>query len=140
MIYMIDLMYSKLKVMLDQNDKFIRFIIVGILNSGLSYFVYCFFLLWFDYLYSYTITFILAVLQSYFLNLKVVFQAQHEWTKLVKFPLVYGAQYLVGLAFMRLLVGEWGLSEVYAPLVVVLVTVPFTFVLSRYVLGREGKT
>ncbi|EHL32227.1 hypothetical protein LDG_5599 [Legionella drancourtii LLAP12] len=47
-------------------------------------------------------------------------------------------QYLIGAAFLAFLV-RFGFSVTYAPLLVVILLLPITFVLNRIVFSRDGK-
>jgi len=54
------------------------------------------------------------------------------------FPLVYLAQYVVSLGVVWAWVECFHLMKELAPLVAVVITIPLTFVLSRFVFGRRG--
>lgn len=79
----------------------------------------------------------LRVLLSYWLNCHFVFKVRMSLKGLLRFPLVYVVQYLVGLLLMFVLVEKLAVPKLLAPLLVIVVTVPLTFVLSRALL-RPG--
>ena len=57
-----------------------------------------------------------------------------SWRSFLQFPLVYVAQYLLGVVMLVLLVDWLGLPKAFGPPVVTLLLLPLTFLLSRLVL------
>lgn len=111
-----------------------RFLVVGALNTGAGYLIYLGALQVVPYKSAYSISYVFGILASYFLNTRFVFREPWSWRKLASFPAVYVVQYFLGLGFLAILVGYLGVWEVIAPLLVVIATLPVTFVLSRYVI------
>jgi putative flippase GtrA len=114
--------------------EFIRFIIVGGVNTLLSYVIYVSFLLFLPYPVAYTLAYIIAIFISYYLNTKFVFKRKARLSKALQFPLVYLAQYLVGFGSLYILVEILSVSEFIAPVLVVMITIPVTFILSRLII------
>ncbi len=90
-----------------------------------------------NYQYAYLISYSISVIALYFMNSRVFKQSISVQTFL-RFPLIYLMQYLIGAAFLAFLV-RFGFSVTYAPLLVVILLLPITFVLNRIVFSRDGK-
>jgi putative flippase GtrA len=114
--------------------EFVRFLCVGIANTSFSYTLYILFNLVMPYTVAYTLSYILGVVFSYWLNSKWVFRVQMSFKTFVKFPLVYVAQYAINVVSLRLLVEQVGLSKIVAPFLVIVISIPITFLLGRTVM------
>lgn len=121
------------------NREFYRFVFWGGVNTLASYLIYAFLLRLFSYLIAYSIAFVLGILISYFVNSIFVFQQRLELRRAVKYPLVYAVQYVLGVAFLYLLVQILRIDRLLAPAIVVLLTIPATFVLSGRILKGKQK-
>lgn len=119
---------------------FARFLISGALNTGVTYLLYLGFLQFFSYRIAYTAAFVLGILISYGLNAMFVFRAKIAIRSLIRFPLIYFVQYVLGLVLVATLVEFAGVAAWIAPIFAILVTVPLTFVLSRSIFSSEKKT
>jgi putative flippase GtrA len=111
-----------------------RYIAAGLANVAVSYGLYAALALVLPYPVAYTIGYAAGIAVSYYLNARFVFRAQMRLGSAARYPLVYAAQYLVGVVLLALLVERVGVDRLLAPLVVVLATVPLTFVLSRLII------
>jgi len=112
----------------------LRFLISGALNTAATYAIYLALLHVLGYVAAYTITYLCGILLAYILNVRYVFRVRRSDRGLALFSLVYIFQYLVGLAVLRLAVSLLGVPETLALLASIAVTLPVTFLLSRYVL------
>jgi putative flippase GtrA len=121
------------------NREFYRFIFWGGINTLSGYLIYAFLLLFLPYLVSYTIAFIISIFISYFLNSKFVFKQELKLSKAIKYPLVCLIQYLIGTISLYLLVQVLMVNKLLAPLIVVLLTIPVTYFLSRRILKEKTK-
>lgn len=119
------------------SHELLRFLITGCVNTSAGYVIYVGLLLFFGYRTAYSISFVLGILFSYYLNSKFVFKEKLSVKKLIQFPLVYLTQYILGLFLMFILVEKFLFSAIWAPLVVVIFTLPLTFYLSRFILKQE---
>ncbi len=117
------------------NREFYRFIFWGGVNTLSGYLIYALLLRFLPYLLSYTVAFIISIFVSYFLNSKFVFNQSLKLSKAIKYPLVYLVQYLIGTASLYLLVQILRVSKLLAPLLVVALTIPVTFLLSRRIVS-----
>jgi putative flippase GtrA len=112
----------------------LRFLISGAVNTVATYAIYLALLHLLGYVVAYTITYLCGILLAYVLNTRYVFRVRRSGRGIALFSLVYIFQYLVGLAVLRLAVSLLGIPETLALLASMAVTLPMTFLLSRYVL------
>ena len=113
-----------------------RFLLVGATNTAVSYVLYLLLLEFMPYLYAYSISYGLGIVVSYILNSRFVFRQPLSLGKFLQFPIVYAIQYGLGATILWLLVGKVSISPELAMLAVVAVTIPVTFVTSRFILKR----
>lgn len=127
--------------------QFVKFGIVGVSNTVISYFLYAISLLTFqklnilekvDYLVAQVIAFILSVLWSFFWNNKMVFTAKEGeqrslWKTLLK---TYVSYSFTGLFLNSILLVVWvrmlGVSEFIAPIFNLLISVPLNFIINKF--------
>ena len=117
--------------------RFLRFLVVGGINTITTYVIYLGLLLFFPYWAAFSIAFALGVFLSYVLNALMVFDASLSWTGLTRFPLVYLFQYGAGLALLAFQVDMLAISERIAPLINVAILTPLTFLLVRLIFQSE---
>jgi len=113
--------------------EFVRFLFVGVVNTVFGYVMYLLFNLVFSYQVAYTGAYLTGIVFSYFLNTKLVFKTATSWKSFFAFPLVYVVQYLIGIVFLNVLIEKFGVSELIAPFAIIVLSIPVTFLLSRYV-------
>ncbi|TKJ73431.1 GtrA family protein [Pseudomonas sp. CFBP13508] len=115
------------------NVEFIKFLIVGSINTGAGYIFYLAFIQVMAYTYAYSLSYALSVVVSYVLNARIVFNEPLSLKKLLAFPLVYIVQYITGLCLVYIAVEKLSAPPVLAPLLVVIVTLPLTFLIARLI-------
>ncbi len=118
--------------------EFILFVLIGGLNTGITYALYLLLLQIIRYPFAYSGSYVAGIFLSYYLNARFVFGEQLSLSKALKYPSVYLVQYFLGLALLYVLIETLHLDKRIAPLAVVVITIPATFVLSRYII--RGKT
>lgn len=126
--------------------QFIKFGIVGISNTLISYIVYVI-LVWLhlNYILANIVGFIVSVLNSYYWNNKYVFKQQEDgqrrwWKTLFKTFVSYAGTGLVLSNVLLVIWIEWiKIPEMVAPLVNLLVTVPLNFVMNKYWAFKDTK-
>lgn len=126
--------------------QFIKFGIVGLSNTVVSYIVYLAGFLTFqklgilpkvDFLIAQYLGFVVSVLWSFVLNRKFVFRADNEsipWQRaLLKTYASYAFTGLLLNSILSVLWVEWvGISKLVAPLLNLLISVPINFILNKY--------
>ena len=116
----------------------IKFVISGVANTGISLVAYWVLDLFMPYRWAYSIAYVFGIGISYILQAKWVFRG--KWSlRHIAFPLVYLVQYALSISLLSLLIELLGVQKFWAPLLVVVATLPVTFLLSRYVIGRTGE-
>lgn len=121
------------------SSSFFRFLLSGGLNTLITYGIYLVLLVILPYQLSYTLAYVSGIFISYGLNRAFVFRSHNGLSSVLLFPLVYLVQYCAGILVLWVSVAKLGIDEVIAPVIVIIVTVPLTFVLTRFVfLGRTG--
>lgn len=132
-------MKSWLKVARGKYAEFGLFILMGAINTGLTYGLYLLLLLLMRYPFAYSGSYLAGIFLSYYLNARFVFHEPLRLAKALKYPSVYLAQYLLGLGLLYVLIELLHLNKKVAPLAAVLITVPATFVMSRYIIRGKPK-
>jgi putative flippase GtrA len=120
-----------------RDNRFIRFLITGTINTGVTFLIYVGLVLFMPYAIAYTVTVAIGIGLSYFLNARYVFRSKLNLASALQYPAVYLFQYLLGLVLLYLLVEKAGVSKFLAPLLIVCISIPFTYVLSRYIIARR---
>lgn len=112
---------------------FPRFVLSGAFNTAVTYALYLGLLAVFPYWFSYSAAYASGILLAYYLSRHFVFGTSPSGARLLAFPLVYVVQYLLGLALAFLWVDVLHMPATLAPLAALTVTLPVTFVLTRWV-------
>jgi len=118
--------------------QFVKFGIVGLSNTFVSYVTYLIFLLLgAHYLVGSVVGFVVSVLNSYYWNDKYVFKDEEivqrsVWKTLAKTFMAYG---FTGLILASLLLVLWvdilNVPEVVAPLINLIITIPLNFIINK---------
>ena len=114
-----------------------RFLIGGVLNTVVGYSVYLLLFHWVRYEVAYAIAYITAIAVSYVFNAMFVFRQPMRVRSALYYPLVYLAQFLLGLILLKVLIGVVHVSAWLAPLLVSVLTIPMTFLLSRIIVRAQ---
>lgn len=127
--------------------QFVKFGIVGVSNTVISYLLYTFTLIGlrtvglfagYDYLIATVISFVLSVLWSFYWNNKMVFvmeegQSRNLWKALIKTYISYSFTGLfLNSVLMVLWVQVFHVSEFIAPIINLLVSVPVNFLINKF--------
>lgn len=119
------------------SKEFIKFVVVGIVNTASTYLIYLMLLNVLSYTLSYTVSYICGIFISYVLNSYYVFKEEFNYKKMIQYPLVYVVQYVINAVMLYLLVDYLKLEKEYAPLVVILLTIPITYIFSRLIIKKK---
>ena len=117
--------------------EFLRFVLVGFVNTGLTYVLFAILSSFIHYSISYTIVFVLGIFIFYFLNTRFVFGEKPHLRTLFAYPLVYIVQYVIGLVLLGLLVDQLKINRLIASPLVIIATLPITFVASRFIIRQR---
>lgn len=116
----------------DKRGAPVRFILAGGLNTVVTLVLYVALLAFLPHPLAYTLTFVAGVVLSYLLNRSFVFRSVGGVATMLLFPLVYVVQYLVGLLVILVWVDLLSLPAALASIAAVIVTLPITFALLRW--------
>lgn len=118
----------------------IKFIIVGGINTVDYYIVYLFLLkiLGLNYLISHLTGFIVSFIISYYLNCYFVYKVTPTWKKFIQFPITQVINMGMQTLLLYIFVQWFQVSSVIAPFVGLIITIPITFILSKYILRDEA--
>ena len=125
--------------------QFVKFGIVGLSNTLISYVVYVAGVRFgMHYLLASILGFVISVLNSFYWNNKYVFGQGKEERNLLKTLLkTFMAYAFTGLVLANILLYIWvdilGISEYLGPLINLVVTVPLNFVITKLWAFRGGK-
>ena len=115
----------------------VRFVVFGGINTVLTYAIYRCILFAAPYGVAYSLAYVIGVLSAYYFNSRYVFRTSMSVKRLLKYPVVYIVQYGLGIGLLYVLVDVSGVSDKIAPLVVIALTVPATFMMSRVIILRR---
>ncbi len=118
----------------------VRFVLAGGLNSVVTYAAYLVLLPLIGYAIAYSVTYAGGVFFAYYLSARLVFRRPLRWRHAVQYPLVYVLQYGLGITLMTAFIEGLHLHAEYVPALVIVITLPFTFWLARWIIKREKKT
>ena len=115
--------------------QFIKFGLVGVSNTLISLGTY--YLLYFlgvNYLIANTAGFIISVLNSYYWNNKYVFKKTQNGNlkPLIKTFMSYGVTFLLSTALLFAMVQYAKISEVIAPVITLIITIPINFIMNKF--------
>ena len=111
-----------------------RFVVVGVLNTGVYYACYLPLRTVVYYLLAHVVATVVAMVGSFLLNCYWTFRTRPTWRKFALFPLTNAANYVSTTVGVVVLVEWLSVDERIAPLVAAVAAIPVTFFLSRYVL------
>jgi putative flippase GtrA len=112
--------------------QFLHFTAVRTACAVLTYACYLLLLIWFRYEIAYVASYLAGIVLAYVSSALVVFKEPLRRSSALLFPIVYLIQFLLGLALLRVAVEHMGIPEALALAFSVAVTLPLTFVMSRW--------
>jgi putative flippase GtrA len=118
------------------NAEFLKFVLVGGANTVLGYVLFVLLTPFMHYGIAYSISYVIGVVFAYVANSLFVFREPLAWRKFMAFPLVYVVQYLIGITLLPVLIEVLGVPELLALPVVIVATLPVTYLLSRLIIRR----
>src|SRR5699024_3322956 len=118
------------------HDEVIKCVIVGGMNTLTYYIVYlCLLkLLEMKYFVSHIGGFVSSFVMSYYLDCYFVYVLTATCSKFVTFPLTQIVSMGMQTLLLYIFVQWFGISSVIAPFAGLIITIPITFVLSKYIL------
>ncbi len=134
---------NKLKLYKSKIIEYVKFNLIGTANFAVAQIFYLtlYFIFKINYIVAYTITSILSITASYYLNSKFTFKEQkYSLKKYLLSFLVYVFEYTINLGIILAFVNMFGLSKAIAPIIApVFSTIP-VFFLMRLVIKHTDKS
>ena len=114
----------------------LKFIIVGGINTLNYYVVYLLLLklLHIEYMISHITGFLVAFVISYYLNCYFVYRVKPTWRKFISFPITQIVNVSLQTVLLYVFVSWLNLPAEIAPFAGLVITIPITFVLSKWIL------
>ncbi|HBI3464817.1 TPA: flippase GtxA [Staphylococcus aureus] len=114
----------------------LKFIIVGGINTLNYYVVYLLLLklLHIEYMISHITGFLVAFVISYYLNCYFVYRVKPTWRKFISFPITQIVNVSLQTVLLYVFVSWLNLPAEIAPFAGLVITIPLTFVLSKWIL------
>lgn len=114
----------------------LKFIIVGGINTLNYYVVYLLLLklLHIEYMISHITGFLVAFVISYYLNCYFVYRVKPTWRKFISFPITLIVNVSLQTVLLYVFVSWLNLPAEIAPFAGLVITIPITFVLSKWIL------
>ncbi|MEN0543249.1 flippase GtxA [Staphylococcus aureus] len=114
----------------------LKFIIVGGINTLNYYVVYLLLLklLHIEYMVSHITGFIVAFVISYYLNCYFVYRVKPTWRKFISFPITQIVNISLQTVLLYVFVSWLNLPAEIAPFAGLIITIPITFILSKWIL------
>ncbi|EJO5349482.1 YfhO family protein [Clostridium botulinum] len=141
MIFNMKQYFNKVITKDDKIFSFLRFGIIGIINTVHYYIWYLLFLhINIPYVISHTIAFTLSMIGSYFLNCYFTFKTKPTLIKFIKYPLTTLANYLISTFSLILLVNFFHIKSSIAVLWAAILPIPITFLVTKHVLKNSHCT
>ncbi len=119
------------------HDK-IRFILAGGSTTAFSYALYALLLLCLQPKPAYGLSYALGIVWSYSVNTVWVFHRKWTWRGLLSYPMVYVVQAGLSYLIFVLLLDRWSLPALAAPLITIVLMLPLTYLLGRFVIQRTS--
>lgn len=120
-------------------SEFARFLVAGLINTAVGYATYLVLAGPLGYQAAYAMAYAVGIAVAFLLNSRFVFRTRMTPQKAAVYPLVYVAQYLIGAIALRILVGSFGLDHRWSAFVVIVASIPVSFVLNRIVLAKRAR-
>jgi putative flippase GtrA len=115
----------------------VRFLLTGGLNTIATYAAYLVLLPLIGYAAAYSLAYAGGIFLGYYLSARFVFRRPLRWRQAFQYPVVYAVQYALGITLTTAFIEGLRLHAEYVPAIVIVITVPLTFWLSRWVIKRD---
>ena len=118
--------------------EFVKYAIVGCINTADYYLSYLVFMDIFKFAYriSFVLGYVVSILGSYFLNTYFTYKQKPSVKKFLIFPLTYIPNFIIQYLGIILLVDRLNMSSKVAPVITAIVATPITFFVMKYVIKK----
>lgn len=117
-------------------SQIVKFAVVGVINTINYYVIYLLLLFGLNlaYIVSHLIALVLSIIGSFYLNSYFTYRTKPTLKKFFTFPLTYVVNIGVTTTSLYVMVDILDWHEIISPFIASLLAIPFTFLLSRYIL------
>lgn len=117
----------------------LRFVLFGVLNTAVTYGIYCLLVFVLVPQLAYLIVYALGIVIAYIGNAKWVFKAKVSATSALAYPFMQLGQYLVTAGTLQVMLQVFALEKRIALAVAIIIIAPFAFLMNRYVFRARTK-
>lgn len=114
--------------------EFTKFSAVGVFNTAHHYCWYLILRHTLTYSGANVAAFLLSMIGSFFINSYFTYNVRPNMQKFIQFPFVYIAQLAASYIVPGLTIDIMHLPDIYIPIITTAISMPVTYVLSRYIL------
>jgi putative flippase GtrA len=129
-----NLLLTTILAKLGAREQLKKFILVGLINSVLTYLIYVALNLIFDYRISYFISFVSGILLSAYFNGRIVFNTKILPKTVLIYSIFYFISFAISYFLLTLFIENLGISKLFAPIFILIIMVPFNFIFARLIL------
>jgi len=116
----------------DENKRFLKFAIVGVSNTAISFLVYVVLVkLSLYYILASIISYIAGILNSYILNTAFVFKEKKTKKNLFMFSSVYLSALLINLSLLYIMVGVFGIGPITGQILVTGIVMIYNYIMQK---------
>lgn len=115
---------------------FIKFCLVGLVNTSVSYVVYLGLRLVMAYMVAFVLGWVVGVVVSFLLNCYFTYRVKPTWRGFLLFPLSSIPNIVLSSAGVLLMVEVFGWDQRIAPLIATVLAVPVSYAIARTILVR----
>lgn len=119
---------------------FVKFCLVGVANTGLSWVVYLGLYRVLPYAVANVIGWAVGVVFSFFANCLFTWHVRPTWRRFLRFPLSSLPNVILSTAGVVLLVEYARIDKAIAPLIAMAVAVPISYLLAQAILSPRDRT
>lgn len=91
------------------------------------------------YLVAHVCAFAITMIGSYFLNCYFTFRTAPRWRTFLLFPLSNVANFVIMTVGLQVAVGEFGVDQRIAPLIVAVIAIPITYVVAHFIMVERSQ-
>jgi len=119
--------------------QFLRFGIVGVINTAHYYLWYFLFYLGLEwaYLVAHLSAFVISMIGSFYMNVYFTYKTRPTLKKFLQFPLTYVLNIGLSTLFLFIMVDAFKWSEVLSPFIAQCMTIPATFLVSKWIMEQK---
>ena len=111
--------------------EFVRYVLAGVANTGLSYGLFLLLLAWLTYHVAYAIAYIAGIGFQFLLHTCFVYRVSPTVARLRGYPVIHVLLYGFGATLLHVLVNMLYVNPRWAALIVIFASIPVGFLLTR---------